>query len=180
MENIIKKSFIGILMVCITVIDIIDEVTFQLFRRVLKLTRERINQSVIEVNRNISTNVSNVSEHLIKCILYHAIHVREPIHAIAVQEQQPDIADINHHTDLRIYNNINKRVIASDVTLISGFGVCTKLEPPIKFRRIEFEISEKSFKPKVRLYLTNIDTAYNNYIETHVSEKNMLCNVEYA
>ena len=179
MENIIKKSFIGIITVCITVIDIIDEVTFQLFRRILKLTRERINQSVIEVNRNVSTNVSNVSEHLIKCILYHAIHVREPIHAIAVQElQQPDI---NHHIDLRIYNNINKRVIASDVTFISGFGTCTKLEPPIKFSRIEFDISEKSFKPKVRLYLTKIDTAYNNYIETHVSkEKNMLCNVEYA
>ena len=75
MENIIKKSFMGIITVCITVIDIIDEVTLQLFHRILKLTRERINQSVIEVNRNVNTNVSNVSEHLIKCILYHAIHV---------------------------------------------------------------------------------------------------------
>ena len=177
MENIIKKSFMGILTVCITVIDIIDEVTFQLFRRILKLTRERINQSVIEVNRNdVTTNVSNISEHLIKCILYHAIHVREPIHAIAVQQQKPDL---NYHTDLHIYNNKNKPVFTPDVILISGFGTCTKLEPPIKFSRIEFDITEKSFKPKVRLYLTNID--YNNYIETHVSkEKNMLCNVEYA
>ena len=171
MEKVIKKSFIGLLTVCITVIDIIDEITFQLFRRILKLTRERINENVIDVNRNVSTNVSNISEHLIRCILYHAIHVREPIHAIAVQEQKHD-----NHTDLLIYNNLNKRVIGSDVKFISGFGTCTILEPPIKFSRIEFDISENSFKPKVRLYFTE-----TNYIETHVSkEKNMLCNVEYA
>ena len=120
MENIIKKSFIGLLTVCITVIDIIDEVTFQLFCRILKCTRERIHQSVIEVNRN----VSNISKHLIKCILYHAIHVHEPIHAIAVQEQQPDI---NHHTDLHIYNNINTCVIASDVTLNHGLEYAQNL-----------------------------------------------------
>ena len=168
MENIIKKAFIGLIIICITVIDIIDEVTLQLLRRVLKLTRERINESVIE---EVNTSVSNVSEHLIRCILYHAIHVREPIHAIAVQEKKHD-----NHTDLRIYNNLNKRVIGYDVKFISGFGTCTTLEPPIKFSRIEFDISENSFKPKVRLYFTE-----TNYIETHVSkEKNMLCNVEYA
>ena len=169
MENIIKKAFIGLIIICITVIDIIDEVTLQLLRRVLKLTRERINESVIE---GVNTSVSNVSEHLIRCILYHAIHVREPIHAIAVQQQNPNI---NCHMDIRIYSNRNQRVNASDIFLISGFGTCTKLEEPIKFSRIEFDISETTFKPKVRLYISN------NYIETHISkEKNMLCNVEYA
>ena len=160
-----------ILNIGIITVDIIDELTLQLMRRLLKLMKERLLESE-------TTSHQNVSDRLLLCILHRAVQVKGPIHGILLLSTNPYVAE-----GVRIYDK-EDRPLPPPRKQETSLGIFLKIDPPTEFSTIRFN-GEIPCKFHVRIFTRKISISSqslnDNYVETGISSrKHVVCNIECA